>query len=445
MDAEEQGAVRDHLSRGGLLEGLGPLSKSGSGTVKVDDAATRSTSQGAFEAIEVIEKSKLDTVSPPPATSPYPSQPASSTSTSAKPTDQGSPDELASLERIADMTDTITSHIQQYRESLQTPEISLFPTQTVLEEALERVKELEDLYESLDDADIRMRPAPRSGSPRGSASPELAGADGMTGTVSTLSTSPEIIFETGPAADDTAPLVSGEQVEMHEALKLERARERDQEWLVEKMSEIMPPSLFSESRRQVAMSDEEGRILQAFLRPASSPSVNNEMLASPELPSVPVPPIVPPPLTPSATTARPGRSRATTPPSLTPEQDPLEDVDPLDRLTDLLAQVPETKGIYDRALGQPNKYTYLDCQDLLHRMGVPVIMADAPYEAEGLATALQRSGLADWVATEDSDVLPLGVSLAHHCALVCFVDNGNMTPPPCLPASCLPVHLARSV
>jgi hypothetical protein len=45
-------------------------------------------------------------------------------------------------------------------------------------------------------------------------------------------------------------------------------------------------------------------------------------------------------------------------------------------------------------------------------MGVPVIEAEPPFEAEGVASALAKRGLVDYVGTEDSDVIAYDVSPA---------------------------------
>jgi hypothetical protein len=53
----------------------------------------------------------------------------------------------------------------------------------------------------------------------------------------------------------------------------------------------------------------------------------------------------------------------------------------------------------------------------LRVMGVPVLEAKIPFEAEGLAASLALSGLADYVGTEDSDVLAYKVSFPISSAL----------------------------
>lgn len=71
----------------------------------------------------------------------------------------------------------------------------------------------------------------------------------------------------------------------------------------------------------------------------------------------------------------------------------------------LISEAPTVKSIYERALAVPSVEQHEECQELLRVMGVPVLEAKIPFEAEGLAASLALSGLADYVGTEDSDVL----------------------------------------
>lgn len=92
----------------------------------------------------------------------------------------------------------------------------------------------------------------------------------------------------------------------------------------------------------------------------------------------------------------------------------------LTRVDELIVKAPLVKGIYERALALPTSKDHRDCKDLLIRMGVPVISAPVPYEAEGLASTLALRGLVDFVGTEDSDVIAYGVS--HDLMLSCYGD-----------------------
>lgn len=65
---------------------------------------------------------------------------------------------------------------------------------------------------------------------------------------------------------------------------------------------------------------------------------------------------------------------------------------------------------YDSALNVPLEGDHEQCRELLRMMGVPIIWANVPYEAEGLASSLATAGIVDYVGTEDSDVIAYGVS-----------------------------------
>lgn len=96
--------------------------------------------------------------------------------------------------------------------------------------------------------------------------------------------------------------------------------------------------------------------------------------------------------------------------SLPQPESPSTLADPLERLDTLLATAPSVKQIYDRALSQPGPHDHDACKDLLRLMGVPVLDAPIPYEAEGLAASLAKAGIVDYVGTEDSDVIAYEVS-----------------------------------
>lgn len=60
---------------------------------------------------------------------------------------------------------------------------------------------------------------------------------------------------------------------------------------------------------------------------------------------------------------------------------------------------------YQRRTNSPTTQTYEECKELLHAMGVPCIESPGPFEAEALACALVTHGHADYVVSEDTDVL----------------------------------------
>ncbi|ETW77956.1 hypothetical protein HETIRDRAFT_55937 [Heterobasidion irregulare TC 32-1] len=60
---------------------------------------------------------------------------------------------------------------------------------------------------------------------------------------------------------------------------------------------------------------------------------------------------------------------------------------------------------YLRRRNPPSSETYQESKAILHAMGVPCIESTGPFEAEALASSLVLHGLADYVASEDTDVL----------------------------------------
>jgi len=66
---------------------------------------------------------------------------------------------------------------------------------------------------------------------------------------------------------------------------------------------------------------------------------------------------------------------------------------------------------YLRRNNPPTETTYEESKNILHAMGVPCIESTGPYEAEALASSLVLNGRADYVASEDTDVLIYGAPL----------------------------------
>ncbi|KAJ6495247.1 PIN domain-like protein, partial [Mycena sanguinolenta] len=60
---------------------------------------------------------------------------------------------------------------------------------------------------------------------------------------------------------------------------------------------------------------------------------------------------------------------------------------------------------YQRRNNPPTAQTYDEAKELLRTMGVPCIDTSGTYEAEALASSLVLNGLADYVASEDTDVV----------------------------------------
>nr|XP_018264787.1 uncharacterized protein I303_02966 [Kwoniella dejecticola CBS 10117]OBR86945.1 hypothetical protein I303_02966 [Kwoniella dejecticola CBS 10117] len=147
----------------------------------------------------------------------------------------------------------------------------------------------------------------------------------------------------------------------------DKDREEKLEELDSALERLLPLTRISETPRQMALSREEGRIISDILSTPPSP---------------------------------PFKSTREEAPSTLHEADPMQRLDVL-----IKYDLPNVKSIYERALDIPSAAEHEDCKALLKVMGVPVLEAKIPYEAEGLAAALAKAGLVDYVATEDSDVL----------------------------------------
>ena len=87
---------------------------------------------------------------------------------------------------------------------------------------------------------------------------------------------------------------------------------------------------------------------------------------------------------------------------------PSSDVPPPDTesaLTTLAERSTVISQSYQRRSNSPTTQTYEECKELLRAMGVPCIESSGPFEAEALACALVIHGHADYVVSEDTDVL----------------------------------------
>lgn len=74
-----------------------------------------------------------------------------------------------------------------------------------------------------------------------------------------------------------------------------------------------------------------------------------------------------------------------------------------------LANLTNTSNVmsesYQRRTSPPTAQTYEESKTIIQAMGVPCIDSIGPFEAEALASSIVLSGLADYVASEDTDVL----------------------------------------
>jgi flap endonuclease-1 len=82
----------------------------------------------------------------------------------------------------------------------------------------------------------------------------------------------------------------------------------------------------------------------------------------------------------------------------------------LAQLDGLRADAPAVRATYVSNLIVPLESEHAACRDLLRKMGVPVLLAPVPFEAEGVASVMALRGEVDFVGTEDSDVIVYGVS-----------------------------------
>ncbi|OCF38736.1 hypothetical protein I317_07493 [Kwoniella heveanensis CBS 569] len=177
---------------------------------------------------------------------------------------------------------------------------------------------------------------------------------------------------------------------------------KDREGRVEEIDEtlagLVSPDSIRETPSQMALTDEEGKIINDILSPPASPKLPPEPTILSDTEG-----------TPEQITS--GPSSYLDPRAM--EEDPSLP-EPLERLDALIQAVPTVQGIYERALDIPSAADHEDCKELLLTMGVPVLEAKIPYEAEGLASALAKRGLVDYVGTEDSDVLAYEGPLLRH-------------------------------
>jgi len=153
--------------------------------------------------------------------------------------------------------------------------------------------------------------------------------------------------------------------------------------LDEALEQVVPEEAFRESKAQKELTEEEGRIINRFLGTSPFDQTKGEMEEI-----------------------------------FTPDQRP-----PMARLEELIEATPDVRAIYQRALNMPSPSDHDACRELVIKMGVPVLEARIPYEAEGLAASLANAGLVDFVGTEDSDVLAYEVCTGHKTVLAVTDDR----------------------
>lgn len=160
----------------------------------------------------------------------------------------------------------------------------------------------------------------------------------------------------------------------------------------QRLHELVPFEDYTETPRQMSLTKEEGRIIETFLGVdgVETEGANEEPMTDTSQRESP---------TPKASEGIPA------------------DLDlVLDKIDRLVKTAPQVRETYARALALPTKEDHEMCRELLVRLGVPVLIAMIPYEAEGLASSLARNGLVDFVGTEDSDVLAYEVGASRPAA-----------------------------
>ncbi|CDO70482.1 hypothetical protein BN946_scf184569.g25 [Trametes cinnabarina] len=71
---------------------------------------------------------------------------------------------------------------------------------------------------------------------------------------------------------------------------------------------------------------------------------------------------------------------------------------------------------YARRTNPPTSATYEQSREILQAMGIPCVEPSGPYEAEALAASIVLNGFADYVASEDTDVLIYDAPLVRNVA-----------------------------
>lgn len=252
------------------------------------------------------------------------------------------------IERVTSVEDTLRTLVSRYQDSIPSPSRpQALPT--VIDDNVEHIIEMEELNETLDEAARAALP---------------------------------------------------------DHVERSREREASRDFVDEKVGELLAEG-FTETKRQNSLTLEEGRILSEMLAPRRAVediAVEVVALEEPLDHTIPINQS-------HLETEFPAPTQAIPSSDILLDDFPLPaELEPLDRLDVLIDSAPPIRDIYNRALFMPSAETHADCRELLNRLGIPILLAEAPYEAEGLATSLALEGVVDWVGSEDSDVLALGVS-----------------------------------
>jgi len=208
------------------------------------------------------------------------------------------------------------------------------------------------------------------------------------------------------------------------------AKKEDLSVIDQKLQEMLPDDAWGETPTQTIMTQEEGAIIDSLLgvlperilveveegagdyigrrgevleEEVLSPKMLEGVLGTSKERNVQMQSVNDEPHVASSDIPRPGTPTIKDAPQTSIEEG-------ISSLNTLMDRAPGVHEIYARQLALPTKQDHEDCRELLVKLGVPVLTAMIPYEAEGLASSLAKAGKVDFVGTEDSDVLGYEVS-----------------------------------
>ncbi|KAJ7240438.1 PIN domain-like protein [Mycena rebaudengoi] len=91
--------------------------------------------------------------------------------------------------------------------------------------------------------------------------------------------------------------------------------------------------------------------------------------------------------------------------SPSPVPQPPDSQSPEDTLSSLSYRATLMSQSYERRTNPPTTQTYDECKEVIRAMGIPCMDTGGTYEAEALASSIVLHGFADYVASEDTDVI----------------------------------------
>ncbi|KAF8068883.1 PIN domain-like protein [Lyophyllum atratum] len=151
-------------------------------------------------------------------------------------------------------------------------------------------------------------------------------------------------------------------------------------------TEIQTEIVMTKAQHQLIL--EEGKFWNRFL----DPSVGTE-----DTPSTT--PAVQPLELPAPAEQLPEPSAPSAAPAAPAEQPPELSLAKLSRTSDIMS------ASFVRRMNPPTKQTFRESKEILLAMGIPCLESSGAFEAEALASSMVLNGLADYVVSEDTDVL----------------------------------------